>query len=190
MGLFDGYKRGAEAAKLDAGENKLASRSIKEFAKNGLGLIPGAKNREDEFRKGYVETNQQIIRDAQRDVPIHESNELSHVGKGAASRSTKTQQGKQTMASNRSVDEQIEMLKEMGRYIWALKGALEEASINYEREIKGMEGRGMDATVGRFYDVHVIPLLNHLKLAEDGLSDEALPSLKKIIDHLEALPRV
>jgi hypothetical protein len=182
MGLFNNYQHGSETAKADDGENKLALRALQELAKNGFGLIPGAQNREDEFRRGYSETYEALARDAQRDVPVHETSSTA-----ANSPST---QGGSTMATNQTVEQQIALLKEMGRYIWQLKNALEQASTTYDTAMKGMEGRGMDATVSQFYDVHVVPLQNHLKLAEDGLADEALPSLQKIIQYLENLPKV
>ena len=94
------------------------------------------------------------------------------------------------MATNQTVEQQIALLKEMGRYIWQLQGALQEASNTYDQQMKGMEGLGMDATVSDFYNIHVVPLRNHLRLAENGLTDEALPSLQKIIQYLENLPKV
>jgi hypothetical protein len=184
MGLFDGYQRGAAAAKADGGENKLTARALEEFARNGFGLMPGAQNREDEFRRGYSETYETIARDAQRNVPVQITSQVT------ATDFIQSTQGDFTMATNQTVEQQIAILKEMGRYIWQLQNALQEASNNYDQQMKSMEGRGMDATVSDFYNIHVVPLRNHLRLAEDGLTDEALPSLQKIIKYFEDLPRI
>jgi hypothetical protein len=190
MGLFDGYQRGAEAAKADSGENKAVKRVLEEFARNGFGLIPGAQNREDEFRRGYTETYDTLTRDAQRNVPVHDTTGASPLPTQSASSPQTTQGNSAPMATNQTVEQQIELLKEMGRYIWELKNALETASNTYDKQMKGMEGRGMDATVTQFYTVHVVPLQKHLQLTQDGLKDEALPSLKKLIQYLENLPPV
>lgn len=181
MGLFDGYRRGSQAAKADGGKNKLPMRALQEFAKNGFGLTPGAEIREAEFRRGYSETYETITRDAQRNVPVQIASSVlpSHP----------PIQGTFTMTTNTSVDQQIALLKEMGRYIWQLKGALEEASNTYDQQIKGMEGQGMDKTISDFYDAHVTLLRKNLRLVEDGLTEEALPSLQKIIHHLENMPK-
>lgn len=182
MGLFDGYQRGSQAAKADGGKNKLPMRALQEFAKNGFGLTPGAEIREAEFRRGYSETYETLTRDAQRNLPVKMTSSFSPP-------SHQPLQGGFTMTTNTSVDQQIEILKEMGRYIWQLKSALQEASNTYDQQMKGMEGRGLDKTVNDFYNTHVTPLRKHLHLVEDGLTDEALPSLQKIIQHLENFPR-
>lgn len=184
MGLFDGYQRGAAAAKADGGENKLTARALEEFARNGFGLMPGAQNREDEFRRGYSETYETIARDAQRNVPVQITSQVT------ATDFIQPTQGDFTMATNQNIQQSIELLHEMGRIVRNYKDALSDARIAFENEIKNRVGQGMDATVNDFYENHVADVSKRIKSSEDYLIDEALPKLWDIIQILENLPKV
>ena len=188
MGLFDGYQRGAASAKADGGENKLTARALEEFARNGFGLMPGAQNREDEFRRGYSETYETIARDAQRNVPVQvTSQSTSHV---TATDFIQSTQGDFTMATNQNIEQSIELLHEMGRIVRTYKDALADARVAFENKIKDRVGEGMDATVNQFYENHVVDVSQQIKSSEDYLMDKALPKLWDIIQALKNLPKV
>lgn len=161
MGLFDGYQRGAEAAKADGGKNKLTARALEEFARNGFGLIPGAQNREDEFRHGYSETYQAMARDTQRDVPVHFSTSTTST---AFNQST---QGDFTMSNNQpangvnglTLEAQRDLFISLRDYLIQFEVGLSKANFKYKNQMQALESVLISNYHFRLMQEHVEPII-------------------------------
>lgn len=191
MGLFDGYQRGAAAAKADGGENKLTARALEEFARNGFGLMPGAQNREDEFRRGYSETYETIARDAQRNVPVQITSQVTATDfiqpiQGDFTMATHSASSQTGGYSALTLEAQRDLFISLRDYLVSFNTGLSNANQKYKHQMEALEVGLIKNFHSRLKQEHYEPTTAANSNIGDFIVRNSSPDLWKQISHINA----
>ena len=149
QGLVDGHADG------QTGDNRLPSRALKRLFQSDQ-LLPGATNRHDQYRKGYVQGNEDEGRlrsaaasvnqrslskemsmstqDLRHSVPQSMHNILSNQAPGV---------GGGFSTGGHSIEEQLQLLHRMREYLHTLNEFLDKQSNVYQSRVDQVGGEGL-----------------------------------------------
>jgi hypothetical protein len=161
----NGNKHGHEDGKQ--GENRLASRAFKRFLQIDQ-ILPGAENRHDEYRRGYLTGFEDEVRVIHTDSLTHSQN-----------------QGIKTMA--KSFAHQTQLLSELKTFLGQFQQRLESVSNSYRNKIELLhdEGELMDETYRDFVQEQLEPTQDLIKKLIEHIEYNDIPAVQKAINDIE-----
>lgn len=141
-GLADGHADG------QTGDNRLPSRALKRLFQIDQ-LLPGAENRHDQYRKGYVQGNEDEgrLRSAaailNHQPLMQEPNMSTHDLRHSVPQSVHNTLTYHTTGGGSSIEEQLQLLRRMQEYLHTLNDFLDNQSNVYQAKADQVGGDGL-----------------------------------------------
>jgi len=168
--FYEGYKLGALDGK--SGDNKLASRSFKRLVSKIGSWLPGAENRDAQFREGYLTGFNDKVRTIQTSNIAPNNTTLPATGG--------------TMSSSTSFSHQVELLLGLKQYLNDFQDRLSGVSANYERKLNELHGAGlMEETYQRYSANELTQTKAMIARLIEHIEQSDLPAVNKEIAYLE-----
>lgn len=170
---FKGAKLGTTDG--ETGHNRLALRSFQRMGKL-TSWLPGAANRDQEFREGYKQAFQDRIRTIRTIQPIP----VNTVSGATAS----TSQGV-SMSNETSFIHQVELLSNLKQYLNDFQERLLGVSANYANKVDALHGAGMmEETYQAFSARELSETRAMIQRLVDHIEANDIPAVEKEINYL------
>ena len=175
------------------GDNNLPSRAAKRLLKLDQ-LLPGAENRHDEYRRGYMQgfEDESRIRAASESVsltisPLQEismsTNDVRHNVPSQVHGIVSGSGGGQPR-----FDMQLEMLRNLKQYLQAFQEKLNTQSTFYQKFVDDLSGDGMIVEMHQKIEIEMMQTRQNLQNVISQIEGSDLPEVNKWIAYLENRP--
>ncbi|WP_295386132.1 hypothetical protein [uncultured Thiodictyon sp.] len=153
------------------GDNRLAARAARRLLDLGS-YLPGAENRDDEYRRGYLAGFEDEVR-VQRVTP--------------AAPGTPRPTGAAAMSNATSFAHQIELLQSLRHYLSEFQERLQGVSANYQRKVDALHAEGglMDETYRDLVEQQVSETRALIERLVEHIGANDIPAVQREIGYLE-----
>lgn len=175
------YSKGQKLGQQDGatGDNKLAFRSFKRLITEVGSWLPGADNRDAEFRAGYKDGFRDRVRTLQT-TPAETATSSTH-----RNRQNQPANGG-SMSHSTSFRHQVELLQGLKQYLSDFQERLLGVSSNYQRKLDELHSAGlMDETYKRYVERELAETQAMIKRLVDHIDANDIPTVERETSYLE-----